>query len=196
MESKRKVTTTVPKFSGKADDFPTYQMLLHNLLELSGGIGYVSTTNPGDQLPDDDAVLDPTNDDDMKKIKWKKDNATAMQILIAGQTEADVLHGFLATKTAKRASGSAYACMEWMKQEYMNGDDLDETFFEEELGQIYLGPNKNPRAITKQIAKILMKYNFTLTDARRVAIIKRCGMDQARERPQSLRVRVDRCHGF
>ena len=174
-DADKKITTTVPPFSGNAEDFPQYEMLLQSTLELFG-IGYVLTTNPGDQLPDDDAVLDPANEEDKKKLKWRRDNARAMQIMITGQKEPEVLHGFAATKTAKRKTGSAYDCMTWMKKEYSNGDDLDETFFEEELSQISLGPNENPRVITKQIAKVTMKYSFTLTEARRVAIIKRCGM--------------------
>ena len=67
--NKQKITTTVPQFSGNAEDFPQYEMMLQSTLELLG-IGYVLTTNPGDLLPDDDAVLDPTNDEDKKKLKW------------------------------------------------------------------------------------------------------------------------------
>ena len=79
--------------------------MLQSTLELLG-IGYVLTTNPGDLLPDDDAVLDPTNDEDKKKLKWTRDNARAMQIMITGQKEPEVLHGFAATKTAKATSGT------------------------------------------------------------------------------------------
>ena len=173
--NKISTTTVIPKFSGDAEDFPRYEMQLKSVLDIMG-VGYVLNTNPGSQMPDDDEVLDPANEDDKKKIKWRVDNAKAMQMMIVGQTEVDVLHGFASTKTAKRSAGSAYDSMQWMKKEYTQGDDLDETFFEQELQEITLSPNENPRAINKQIARVVMKYEFKLTDARKVAIIKRCGM--------------------
>ena len=65
-----------------------------------------------------------------------------------------------------------------MKKEFLHGDDFDKLFFDQELNDIILGDNEDPRVISKQIAKVLIKFSFTLSDPRRVRIIRRCAMTE------------------
>ena len=172
-----KFNMAIPRFDGNGENLPRYLLLLQSTADLYG-CGYIMITNPAGKLPDDDEELDPANLDHKQKLKWKSDNAKMMTLMIHGQSDDHVLIGVLATKSAKRAAGSVYEAVNWLRREFLHGDDLDETFFEQELNDVCLAAGEDPREITKQLAKILIKFSFTLTDSRRVAIIKRCAMTQ------------------
>ena len=170
-----KYNMAIPRSDGNDEDLPRHLLLLQSTADLYG-CGYIVTTDPTGKLPDDDEELDPTNVGDKQKLKWKSDNAKMKTLMIHGQSDDHVLIGVLATKSAKRAAGSVYEAVSWLRREFLHGDDLDETFFEQELNDVHLADGEDPREITKQLAKILIKFSFTLTDSRRVATIKRCVM--------------------